>query len=179
LNQIVALHLYYARRFDEAIEQFNRTLEMDYHDAHVGLGFVYAAKGMNREALPEFEKYSALDRGTPRSIAYLGYVHARLNERSQALRALDELGALAKQRYVPSTSFALVYMGLGDKDHAFTWLEKAYEERARLPMLKVDPIWDPLRADPRYTDLLRRIGLPSDYFTLRIFASPKDSPASM
>ncbi len=159
-NQGMALHLYYARRFDEAIEQFRKTLEMDYRDAHAGLGLAYAAKGMYREALLEFEKYSELDRG-PRSIAYLGYVRARLNERSQALRALDELRALSKQRYVSSASFAVVYMGLGDKDQTFTWLEKAYEERfSRLPMLKIEPIWDPLRSDPRFQDLLHRVGLP-------------------
>jgi tetratricopeptide (TPR) repeat protein len=129
-------------------------------DAHAGLGFAYAAKGMYREALPEFEKYSELDRGTPRSIAYLEYVLARLNERSQALRALDELRELSKRRYVSSAAFAPIYMGLGDKDQAFTCLEKAYEERARLPMLNIEPIWDPLRTDPRFQDLLRRIGLP-------------------
>jgi serine/threonine-protein kinase len=161
MNQVMALHLYYARRFDEAIEQFRKTLEMDYHDARVGLGFAYAAKGMYREALPEFEKYAELDRGTPRSIIFVGYAHARLNERSQALWGLDELRALSKQRYVPSAGFALVYMGLGDKDQAFAWLEKAYEERSRiLPMLKMDPLWDPLRSDLRFQDLLRRIGLP-------------------
>jgi hypothetical protein len=80
---------------------------------------------MYREALPEFEKYSELDRGTPRSIAYLGYVLARLNERSQALRARDELRELSKQRYVSSAAFTPIYMGLGDKGQAFTWLEKS------------------------------------------------------
>ena len=156
----MALHYYYARHFDEALEQFRKTLEMDYHDAHLGLGYVYAAKGMYQEALPEFEEYAKLDRGTPRSIGVLAYTHARLNERSQALRALNELRELSKKRYVPSTSFAIIYVGLGDKDQAFTWLEKAYEKRARLPMLKIDPIWDPLRADLRFKELMRRIGLP-------------------
>jgi serine/threonine protein kinase/tetratricopeptide (TPR) repeat protein len=159
-NQGMALQLYFARRFDEAIGQFRKSLEMDYHDAHAGIGLVYAAKGMYREALPEFEKYAELDRRTPRSIALLGYAHARLNERSQALRALDELRVLSKRRYVSSASFALIYVGLGEKDQAFTWLEKAYEERFRLPMLKIDPIWAPVRTDPRYADLLRRMGLP-------------------
>src|SRR5262249_31303674 len=107
-NQGLGLQLYYARRLDEAFEQFGKALEMDYQDAHVGLGLVYAAKGMYREALLEFEKYSELDRGTPRSIAYLGYVHARLNERSQALQAIEELRTLAKQRYVSPAYFAVV-----------------------------------------------------------------------
>jgi serine/threonine protein kinase/Flp pilus assembly protein TadD len=159
-SQNVALQYYYARRLDEALEQFQKTLEMDYHDAHLGLGYVYAAKGMYQEALPEFEEYAKLDRGTPRSIGVLAYTHARLNERSQALRALKELGELSKKRYVPSASFAIIYVGLEDKDQAFTWLEKAYKERSRLPLLKIDPIWDPLRADPRFKELLRRIGLP-------------------
>jgi serine/threonine-protein kinase len=161
MNQGMGIQLIYARRFDEAIEQFRKTLEMDYHDAHAGLGSAYAAKGMYRDALSEFEKYSELDGGTPRSIASLGYAHARLNERDQALRVLDELRALSKQRYVSAASFALVYLGLGDKDQAFAWLEKAYEEHAySLAFLKASPTFDPLRSDPRYADLLRRVGLP-------------------
>jgi len=160
-NQNMALQLYYAKRFDEAIEQFRKALEMDYRDAYVGLGLVYAAKGMYREALPEFEKYSELDRGTARSIAYLGYTHARLNERNQALRALDELRAMSKQRYVSPASFCLVYTGLGQRDQAFEWLEKAYQERSRyIPLLKTGSILDPLRPDPRFADLLERVGLP-------------------
>jgi TolB-like protein/Flp pilus assembly protein TadD len=132
-NQNMALHYYYARRFDEALEQFRKTLEMDYHDAHLGLGYVYAAKGMYQEALPEFEEYAKLDRGTPRSIGVLAYTHGRLNEQSQARRALKELSELSEKRYVPSASFAIIYVGLGDKDQAFTWLEKAYEERSAFP----------------------------------------------
>jgi len=115
---------------------------------------------MYQEALPEFEEYAKLARGTARSIGFLAYSHARLNERSEALRALNGLRELSKKRYVPSASFAIVCVGLGDKDQAFTWLDKAYLERDRLPMLKIDPIWDPLRADPRFKELLRRIGLP-------------------
>jgi len=88
-------------------------------------------------------------------------VHARLGERSQALRILDELKGASKQKYVSAYSFAVIYLGLGEKDQAFAWLEKAYEERSfLLPYLKVDPIWDPLRSDPRFADLLRRMGLP-------------------
>jgi hypothetical protein len=88
-------------------------------------------------------------------------VHARLGERIQALRILDELKGASKQEYVSAYSFAVIYLGLGEKDQAFAWLEKAYEQRSfLLAYLKVDPIWDPLRSDPRFADLVRRIGLP-------------------
>jgi hypothetical protein len=88
-------------------------------------------------------------------------VLARTGERSRALQVLEQLKAIPKQKYVYSLGFARVYSGLGDKDEAFVWLEKAYEERSTaLYYLKVDPIWDPLRSDPRFNDLLRRIGLP-------------------
>jgi predicted nucleic acid-binding protein len=94
------------------------------------------------------------------SLALLGYAHARLGERSQALRILDQLEAASKERYTPAISFAAVYAGLGEKDQAFAWLEKAYGERtSRLGYLKVEPLWDPLRSDPRFAELLRHIGL--------------------
>jgi len=158
INHVMGGIFLYARRFDSAIEQFGKALEMDYHDAHLGLGHAYAAKGMYREALVEFEKYSELDRGTPRSIASLGYAHARLKERGEALRALDQLMVLSNQRYVSAGSFATVYLGLGDKEQALTWLEKAYEERSgALPLLKVNPIWDPLRSDPRFEALVAKV----------------------
>ena len=74
---------------------------------------------------------------------------------------LEKLRALSKQKHVSSYCFAVVYVGLGEKDQAFTWLEKANEERANLlTYLKVDSTWDPLRSDPRFADLLRRVGLP-------------------
>jgi TolB-like protein/Flp pilus assembly protein TadD len=158
MNQLMGIQFLYARRFDEAIDQFRKALEMDYHDAHLGLGGAYAAKGMYREALVEFGKYSELDRGTPRSIASLGYAHARLKERGEALGALDQLMVLSNQRYVSAASFAVVYAGLGEKDQAFAWLEKAYEERSgALPFLKVNPTWDPLRSDPRFEALVQKV----------------------
>jgi hypothetical protein len=115
---------------------------------------------MYREGLPELEKYAALSGRSPLALSYLGYALARSGERSQALRVLDELRTLSKQRYVYPLSFARVCVGLGEKDQAFSWLEKGYEERSTaFYLLKVDPMWDPLRSDPRFQDLLRRIGL--------------------
>jgi len=158
----VVVQLYLARRFDEAIEQCGKTMELDpsFTPAHGTLGHVYAAKGMCRESLAEYEKYATLSGNSPGSTAFVGYAHALLGQRDQAVRVLDQLGEASKQRYVPALSFAVVYVGLGAQDQAFLWLEKAYEERTNsLAYLKVQAIWDPLRSDHRFDDLLCRIGL--------------------
>jgi TolB-like protein/Tfp pilus assembly protein PilF len=163
VNHSLAVQFYFARQCDQAIEQAHKTLELDPNFAisYELLGEVYVSRGMYREGLSELEKYSALSRGRAMSLALLGYAHARLGERSQALRMLEQLEATSKERYTPAFSFAVVYAGLGEKDQAFAWLEKAYGERtSRLGYLKVEPLWDPLRPDPRFADLVRRIGLP-------------------
>jgi len=163
VNHSLAVQFYFARQFDQAIEQAHKTLELDPNFAisYELLGEVYVSRGMYREGLSELEKYSALSRGRAMSLALLGYAHARLGERSQALRMLEQLEATSKERYTPAFSFAVVDAGLGEKDQAFAWLEKAYGERtSRLGYLKVEPLWDPLRPDPRFADLVRRIGLP-------------------
>ena len=163
VSHSLAVQLYLARQFDQAIEQSHKTLELDPNFAisYATLGEVYVSKGMYREGLPPLKKYSALSRGRAMSLALLGYAHARLGERSEALRILEQLEAASKERYTPAVSFAVVYAGLGEKDQAFAWLEKAYGERtSRLGYLKVEPLWDPLRTDLRFADLVRRIGLP-------------------
>jgi tetratricopeptide (TPR) repeat protein len=163
MNQLMGIQFLYARRFDEAIEQFRKALEMDYHDAHLGLGHSYAAKGMYQEALVEYGKYSDLDRGTPRSVAALGYAHARLKERGEAFRALDQLVVLSNQRYVSAAFFATVYLGLGDKEQALRWLERAYDEHSvNLALIKVSPLWDPLRGDPRFEALVAKVFAPKN-----------------
>jgi TolB-like protein/Tfp pilus assembly protein PilF len=163
VNHSLAVQFYFARQFEQAIEQAHKTLELDPNFAisYELLGEVYVSRGMYREGLSELEKYSALSRGRAMSLALLGCAHARLGERSQALRMLEQLEATSKERYTPAFSFAVVYAGLGEKDQAFAWLEKAYGERtSRLGYLKVEPLWDPLRPDPRFADLVRRMGLP-------------------
>lgn len=159
----MVVQLYLARRFDEAIEQCKKTLELDprFTPVHGTLGHVYAAKGMYREALAEYEENLALSGGSPVSMAFVGYAHARLGQRSYAFRVADQLRAASKQRYVPALSFAIVYVGLDEKEQAFLWLEKAYDERTNsLAYPKVQATWDPLRPDPRFADLVSRIGLP-------------------
>ena len=135
-------------------------MDPGYPLAHWQLGQAYLEKAMYREALSELEKYKTLSHGHPIALAYLGNTLARSGERSRALQVLEELKAVSKQRYAYSLGFARIYAGLGDKEQAFVWLEKGCEERETpIYFLKVDPIWDPLRSDPRFNDLLRRIGL--------------------
>jgi serine/threonine protein kinase/tetratricopeptide (TPR) repeat protein len=155
-NSGMADQLYLARRFDEAIEQDRKTLELDagFLSSHEGLGFTYAAMGRYREALAEFEKLPA-----DICISCRAYAHAMLGERSDALRILNELKAKSKQEPVLAFSFAIIYLGLREKDQAFAWLEKTYEDRNFLALssLRLDPLWDPLRSDQRFVDLMRRI----------------------
>lgn len=102
-----------------------------------------------------------LSRSSATSRALLGYSHPRLGEHSAALRLIEELDAASQHGFVPALLFALVYAGLDDQDQAFRRLEKAYEERFyRFAYLKVEALWDPLRSDPRFADLLRGVGIP-------------------
>jgi TolB-like protein/DNA-binding winged helix-turn-helix (wHTH) protein/Tfp pilus assembly protein PilF len=162
-SHILAVQFYLARQFDQAIEQCQKTIEMDpnFPVSYAVLGQAYLAKGMDRLAVPVFEKYAVLSRGSADSLALLGYAHARLGERGHALQMLGQLKAASKEHFVPSFFFALVYAGLEDKDQAFSWLEKGCEERfTRFSYLNVEAFWDPLRSDPRFSDLVRRVGIP-------------------
>ena len=163
LSHSLAVQFYLTRQFDQAIEQCRKTLEMDpnFGVAYAVLGQTYLAKGMNSEAAPVLEKYSALSQGSVDSLALLGYSQARRGEKSQALRTIDELKETSKNSFVPAFYFALVYAALEDKDQAFMWLEKGYDERfARFAYLKLEALWDPLRSDERFRDLVRRVGIP-------------------
>jgi len=163
VSHSLAVQLYLARKFDLAIEQAHDTLEMDANFAisYAVLGEAYLSKGMYQEGLPALEKYYALSHTSATALALLGYSHARLGQRKEALQMIEQLKAASKQSFVPALFIALVYAGLEDKDQAFTWLEKAHEERFnRLAYLKVEALWDPLRSDPRFPDLLRRVGIP-------------------
>ena len=159
----IGFALYLSRQYDRAIEQFQKTIEMDpnFVAAHARLGWTYLAKGMYQEAIAELNKAEALDERS-RRIAVLGYAYAMAGKRDKAQKILDELKGLSKQphRYVSPFDFALIYMGLGDKDLAFEWLEKTYEERADiLQHIRVSPRYDSLRSDPRFDALLRRMKL--------------------
>ena len=162
-SHTLSVQLHLARRFDEAIVECRRTIELDrdFSVAYEVLGASIAAKGMYRDALPYAEKAVELSPHNAMSRAYLGYIYGSMGDRAKALGIVDELAAASKERFVPALSFAVVYTGLGQKDLAFEWLDKAYEERFnRLAYLKREPVWDRLRSDSRFDALLRRIGLP-------------------
>jgi tetratricopeptide (TPR) repeat protein len=121
----------------------------------------YAAESMFTEALNANAHHLELSHEWPYARAIDGYLRARLGDRKTALKRISELTAMSKTGYVPALTFAVVYVGLGDKDHAFEWLNKAYEERfTRLAYIRQEAFWDSLRSDPRYTELIRKMGFP-------------------
>jgi Flp pilus assembly protein TadD len=120
---------------------------------------------MFEEAIAAFQRAITVtpQRGIARAqaIAGLAHTYATSGRKTEARKILAELQTLSEHSYVPATDMALVYAGLGDKDKAFAWLDKAYAEHSfALSNLKVEPRFDLLRSDPRFADLLRRIGLP-------------------
>jgi serine/threonine-protein kinase len=157
--------LYFARRYDEAIEQFKKAIDMDpkFAPAHARLGITYLQKGMNGEAILELEKARAFDDSPerPGRFAWPAYAYAVLGQRDKAKQMLTELKEQAKQRHIPPINFATIYTGLGEKDQAFAWLEKVYEEHGgrELGEVRVNPMFDSLRSDPRFASLLRRVNL--------------------
>jgi TolB-like protein/DNA-binding winged helix-turn-helix (wHTH) protein len=164
INFELGVGFYFARDYDRAIEQFQKTLELDHNfpAAHHVLPAAYEQKGMYSEAIAEFKK-SILITGSSESKASkagLGHVYGVTGKKSDARTMLDELTRLSTREYVPATSIALVYAGLGEKDQAFAWLDKGYEQRAfQLQWIQLEPRWDNLRSDPRFQDLVRRMRL--------------------
>ncbi|HKY43334.1 MAG TPA: winged helix-turn-helix domain-containing protein [Pyrinomonadaceae bacterium] len=151
-----------ARRYNEAIAQLRSVIEMDpnHYQAYWILGHTYAANKQFDEAVAASQKAVDLSGRTPGALGILGLAYGLANRKAEANKVLDELLQLNKTRYVTPAAFVNVYIGLGEKDKAFEWLEKAFQERSNyVAYMKVFPIADPLRSDPRFADLLRRVGL--------------------
>jgi tetratricopeptide (TPR) repeat protein len=154
--------LFHARRYDEAIRELRSVLAVHPDDAtaHWFLGFALIAKGQPNEAIPELEKTAAIMHRSPGSIELLATAYARAGHRTEALRLLGELKRRWQTSYVPAGAFINPNLALGDYDQAFVWFERAYQEQSNiLQFLKVHPFFDPVRDDPRFADLLRRVGL--------------------
>ena len=156
--------LYMAQRYDEAIAAFQKTLELDPNSgfAYWALGRAYTEKGMYEEAVTALQKSIPLSGDSPDETASLGCVYARSGRKAEARKIVEDLKELSKRRYIAASVIAQLYVALGEKDQAFAWLDKAYDDHDFiLVLLKVEPSFDGLRSDPRFAALLKRIGLES------------------
>ena len=154
--------LYFVHRYDEALVEFRRALELDpnFVGAHNWISDTFLEKRMYREAMVELEKTKPF-REERVCIRQTAYLYERMGERAEARAALAKSLQLSNGKQVSSGAVALTYAALGDKDKAFLWLEKAYAERSSfMTSLKYWSVFDALRVDPRFADLLRRVGLP-------------------
>ncbi len=161
-NANVGLFHYYARRFDQAIEALRKALELDPTNAsaYLHLAWVYPERGMHNEAIAAAQKYIALAGPQPDALSALGYAYAEAGNRTQAQKLLRDLEDRSKHEYVAPYELAIVCVGLGETEQALAWLEQGFRRHdPKLRRLKVDRKFDPLRTDPRFQDLLRRIGL--------------------
>ncbi|MDA2929903.1 hypothetical protein MYX84_08150, partial [Acidobacteria bacterium AH-259-O06] len=150
-----------SRQHDQAIEEYKKTLEVapNFASGYAHLGMAYTEKSMYEEAVAALQKARSLPGANPLVVGVLGYCYALLGKGNKAQQLLDELKERSERRYVSPISIVLIYIGLGEKDRAFEWLEKAHEERDRwLAWLKVDPVFDSLRSDPRFRVLLNKVG---------------------
>jgi len=158
----IALPYYLARQYDQAIIEARKAAEMfpKFFLPHMSLGACLLGKGDIAGALEELEKANAMEE-MPLVASRLGFTYARAGRKTEAHKVLDTLQDQAKSRYVAPFFIAMIYTGLDEKDQAFAWLEKSYQEREWwLCWLKMDPQLDSLRSDPRFIDLARRIGFP-------------------
>ena len=156
----------YAGRAEEAMASMQKALELDssYSDARLVLARAYLMQGMYQQAIAELQQALVISEREPLVLGALANVYARASQREEALKLLGELKRIeAEERgYVSRFGIIWAYAGLGDKEQAFAWLERAFEERRdRIVWLNVDVLLEPLRSDPRFNDLVRRVGLPT------------------
>ncbi|HEY1250110.1 MAG TPA: protein kinase [Thermoanaerobaculia bacterium] len=158
----IILHI--ARRDEEALPWFRHALDMDenFARAHWGLGMTLVSLKRLDDGIAELRKAVELSQGSGVQLGSLGFAYAAAGRRSEALEVAQRLEAISKEHYVPPGAVALVLSGLGDRNGAMLWLEKANEERDPwVTGLNIEFMFDPIRSDPRFQDLVRRVGLPA------------------
>jgi TolB-like protein/DNA-binding winged helix-turn-helix (wHTH) protein/tetratricopeptide (TPR) repeat protein len=158
----IAWILFQSHRYDEAIHELGTILAVRPDDASAlwYLGFALIAKGQPEKAIPALEKAASVSDRSPGILGVLVRAYAHAGRRSDALRILAELKTRNQAGYVPAAAFVHAYLGLGENEQAFAWLERAYEEHSNILLfVKVHPYFDPLRGDPRFVELVRRVGL--------------------
>ena len=161
-HHVVAYCYYSARQYDKALDQIRKASELNLVSPdswiHWTLGIIYRDQGNYEKAIEQFRILGEF----PHVLGHLGNAYARAGQRAEANQTVSTLKDYVQKRGVGTYEIALVYAGLGNKDEAFAWLEKSYKARDKgLTYLKLDPCVDPLRSDPRFQDLLRRMGLTS------------------
>jgi serine/threonine-protein kinase len=162
VNTDLGLCYYYSRRYQEAATHFARMTELfpDFWPAYYYLGWTYAQMGRHGDAIEQYQKALPLSKGHTMVRAMLGNAFAQSGQEAEARKILKDLEALRARQYVSPFRFAMVYAGLGEKDQAFEWLNRANDELDLLLIhVNVSPFCDRLRDDPRFDELLRRIGL--------------------
>ncbi|WP_426700059.1 tetratricopeptide repeat protein [Rhodanobacter sp. Col0626] len=153
----------YAGHVDEARQQIEGVLRVhpDFWIAHLTLGWLDTNADRYADAVNDFRKASALSGGSQQAVSMLGFALARANRKPEAQQLLDALLVRSQQQYLPATSIATIYCGLGENDQALRWLERAHAAHdVRMTFLKVDHRWDTLRGDPRFVTLMREMRLP-------------------
>jgi TolB-like protein/DNA-binding winged helix-turn-helix (wHTH) protein/Flp pilus assembly protein TadD len=162
INSDVAKVYLITRHYDEAVEQFQHTLELDpdFTQAQGLLALTYSLQGLFEKALEETHKIRGLE-NDPMTLAWLGYIYGASGKKVEADQTLRRLGELAAHTYVSPLWMAQIHTGLGEKDQAFEWFERVFQERSvgGAVVLKSNPLFDNLRSDPRFPDLLRRANL--------------------
>jgi TolB-like protein/DNA-binding winged helix-turn-helix (wHTH) protein len=158
----VGLRYYLARRYDGAIEQGRNTVDLDpsFAAAHLILGESYVQQGKHQEGLDELQKAADLSGDSPLYMAQVGVSLGLAGKKKEALRVIDKLQDISGKRYVSPYGVAQIYATLNDKEQTYKWLETAYRDRAVwMSYLAVDPVFDSIRSEERFQDLLRRVGL--------------------
>ena len=155
-----AFGYYYARQYDQALLQMQHASALRHEPAELifPLAVIYVEKRMYDEAIQQFQKLGS----QPHALGHMGNAYARMRQEAEARKMISELQKQVQNTGIGRYEIALVYAGLGEKDEAFAWLEKSFAARDKgLTYLKIDPCLDPLRSDPRFQDLVKRVGLPS------------------
>jgi TolB-like protein/DNA-binding winged helix-turn-helix (wHTH) protein/Tfp pilus assembly protein PilF len=161
----VGLRYYLARRYDGAIEQSRNTVDLDpnFAAAHLILGESYVQQGRHKEGLDELQKAASLSGDSPLYKAQVGVGLALAGKKKEALRSIRELQDISGKRYVSPYGVAQIYAALNDREQTYKWLDTAYRDRAVwMSYLVVDPVFDSIRSEDRFRDLLQRVGLRSD-----------------
>ena len=154
--------LFNARRYDEAIREYRSTLAIEPDNANTlwRLGFALSFKHQSQEAIAVLKSAVSVSDRAPGNLGVLAVVYGQAGRREDALRVLAELKKRQRTGYVPAGAFVLTYSGLADREQTLIWLEQAYKEQSLILLyLRVHPIFDSLRGDPRFKDLLHRVGL--------------------